>query len=253
MAAAKSDRSLASRLWYVYMRYFCRLIALALYRVRVAGHEQVPVVGGALVVSNHQCFLDPVLVGICFRRRMNFLARDTLFSFSPLGRLIASLDAIPIDRDGSGLSGLKETLRRLKRGELVLIFPEGTRSFDGHLLPLKPGFTTVARRSDVPIVPVAIDGGFEAWPRSRLMPWFAPVQIEIGRPITPAEMQAFDERELVEEVACRMAECFARARAARERRCKPRPGVMVDARQTADQNSTENTPIGSSGASGCTS
>jgi 1-acyl-sn-glycerol-3-phosphate acyltransferase len=223
MTAAKSDRafhrSLASRHWYLYMRYFCRIVALSLYRIRVVGHEHVPLTGGALVVANHQCFLDPVFIGLCIQRRMNFLARDTLFSFSPLGRLIASLDAIPIDRDGTGLSGLKETLRRLKRGELVLIFPEGTRSADGTLQPLKPGFTTVARRSGVPIVPVTIDGGFEAWPRDRRWPWFAPIQVEIGRPILLAEMTDVDERALLEIVSQRMQECFDRARAARARRC----------------------------------
>ena len=223
MAAAKPDRafnrSLASRLWYLYMRYFCRIVALSLYRIRVVGHEHVPAAGGALVVANHQCLLDPMLVGLSFRRRMNFLARDTLFNFSPLGRLIASLDAIPIDRDGSGLSGLKETLRRLKRGELVLIFPEGTRSADGSLQPLKPGFTTVARRSGVPIVPVAIDGGFEAWPRDRAWPWFAPIQLEIGHPVLPSEMEEVDERALLDIVSQRMQECFDLARSARARRC----------------------------------
>ncbi|MBX9788004.1 MAG: 1-acyl-sn-glycerol-3-phosphate acyltransferase [Pirellulales bacterium] len=220
MAAAKSDRSLASRWWYLYMRYFCRLIALALYRIRVIGHEHVPRAGGAMVVSNHQCFLDPVFVGLCIERRMNFLARDTLFTFSPLGRLIASLNAIPLDREGTGLSGLKETLRRLKRGELVLIFPEGTRSFDGRLQPLKPGFTTVARRSGVPIVPVAIDGGFEAWPRSRPWPWFAPIQVEIGPPIHVDAMPDLDEQALLELVTARLQECLDRARAARARRCE---------------------------------
>lgn len=223
MAAAKPDhsfqRSLASRLWYFYMRYFCRIVALSLYRIRVVGHEHVPTTGGALVVANHQCFLDPVFVGLCVERRMNFLARDTLFTFSPLGRLIASLDAIPIDREGTGLAGLKETLRRLKRGELVLIFPEGTRSPDGSLQPLKPGFTTVARRSGVPIVPVAIDGGFEAWPRDRAWPWFAPIQVEIGRPILLSEMTDVDERALLDIVSQRMQACFDRARAARARSC----------------------------------
>ena len=78
---------------------------------------------------------------------MNYVARETLFRLPLLAPLMRFLDAFPIDREGSGLSGLKETLRRLKRGELVLIFPEGTRTTDGEVAPLKPGFISVARRS----------------------------------------------------------------------------------------------------------
>ena len=101
---------------------------------------------------------------------MNYLARETLFRFAPLGWLIHSLDAIPIDRDGLGLNGIKESLRRLKRGEMVLIFPEGTRTRDGEMAPFRPGFTVLAARSKAWILPVAIEGAFDAWPRSRKLP-----------------------------------------------------------------------------------
>ena len=77
---------------------------------------------------------------------MNYLARQTLFHFPPLGWLISTLDAIPIDRDGLGLTGIKESLRRLKRGEMVLIFPEGRRSSDGEIATFRPGFTVLAAR-----------------------------------------------------------------------------------------------------------
>src|SRR6185369_4246968 len=97
-----------------------------------------------------------------------------------------SLDAIPIDRDGLGLAGLKETLKRLKRGEMVLIFPEGTRTPDGQVAPLKPGFCAIARRANVPLVPVAIDGAFDAWPRFSPVPRPATIHVEFGPPIEPA-------------------------------------------------------------------
>ncbi|HOU36076.1 MAG TPA: lysophospholipid acyltransferase family protein, partial [Candidatus Omnitrophota bacterium] len=82
------------------------------------------------MVSNHQSHLDPPLVGCGCRRQMNFLARNTLFRSPLFAKLISSVNAIPIDREGGGLAGLKETLRRLKRGEMVLVFPEGTRTPD---------------------------------------------------------------------------------------------------------------------------
>ena len=122
------------------------MLAVVVFRIRCFGREHVPPSGGGLVMSNHQSNMDPVLVGLATNRRLNYLARETLFAFAPFRWLIKSLDAIAIDREGLGLAGLKETLRRLKRGELVLIFPEGTRTRDGEIAPLKSGFCAVARR-----------------------------------------------------------------------------------------------------------
>ena len=116
----------------------------------------MPPTGGGLVMSNHQSNLDPVLIGLCCERRLNYVARQTLLTFAPLRWLFNSLDAIPIDRDGTGLGGLKETLKRLKRGELVLLFPEGTRTQGrrsaahqaGLLCPGTPGGGAAGARGD---------------------------------------------------------------------------------------------------------
>ena len=95
------------------------------------GRETLPEEGALLVCCNHQSHFDPVVVGLARDRRLNFLARDKLFALAPFRWLIQSLDAIPIDREGVGLAGIKETLKRLKRGEMVVVFPEGTRTDDG--------------------------------------------------------------------------------------------------------------------------
>jgi 1-acyl-sn-glycerol-3-phosphate acyltransferase len=143
---------------------------------------------------------------------LNYLARETLFSFAPFRWLIQSLDGIPIDREGLGLAGLKETLRRLKRGELVLIFPEGTRTRDGEVAPLKPGFSALASRARVPLLPVGIEGSFTAWPRWRPFPLPATIHIHFGQPILPEEAASFSERELVAEVERRIRACHLQAR-----------------------------------------
>jgi 1-acyl-sn-glycerol-3-phosphate acyltransferase len=172
----------------------------------------VPSNGPVLVLSNHQSNFDPVLVGLACDRRLNYLARDTLFGFAPFRWLINSLDAIPIDREGVGLSGLKETLRRLKRGEMVLIFPEGTRTHDGELGPLKPGFCAIARRGEAPLLPVAIDGAFDAWPRWRLFPRYSMFRIVFGPPLAPEQLLAMSDAEIIEEIRRRMAQCLSSAR-----------------------------------------
>ncbi|MEN6557072.1 MAG: lysophospholipid acyltransferase family protein, partial [Thermoguttaceae bacterium] len=116
-----SQRSLPSRIWYRLLQRFLQLLAIVVYRVRFSGRENIPTSGGVLVVSNHQSHLDPPLVGIGVPRRMNYLARKTLFRFKPFGWLLHSVDAIPIDRDGFGLGGIKESLKRLKHDEMVVV------------------------------------------------------------------------------------------------------------------------------------
>lgn len=208
-------RSLAKRVWYDGLRVICRLAALVLFRIRCYDRHWLPVEGGALLLSNHQSHLDPVLVGLACNRRLNYLARVSLFRFAPFRWLIQSLDAIPIDRDGLGIAGLKETLRRLKHEEIVLIFPEGTRTTDGEISPLKPGFCALARRGRVPLVPVAIEGAYQAWPRRRRFPLPARITIQFGRPILPEEFAEVDDRALVELVEERLRACHTGARVRR--------------------------------------
>lgn len=204
---SSARRSLLKTAWYNFLHVCCRTFAVVAFRVRVAGRERVPLTGGLLVCSNHQSHLDPVLVGLAVDRRLNYLARDTLFRFLPLRLLIESLDAIPIERDGFGLAGIKETLRRLKREEGVLIFPEGTRTRDGSIAPLKPGFASLARRGRVPLLPVAIYGAYAAWPRSAPLPRPSNICIVIGEPISPSEIERMSDEQLIATLAQRIANC----------------------------------------------
>ena len=207
-----SQRSLLNRLWYRLIQCSLQLAAVLVYRVRYSGRRHIPSEGGVLVVSNHQSHLDPPLVGIGCPRLMNYLARDSLFRFAPFGRFIHSINAIPIDREGIGLAGIKEALKRLKRGEMVLIFPEGTRSSDGEIAPFRPGFTTLAVRSKAAILPVAVDGAFQAFPRWRKFPGPGRIRVHYGTPMLPAELVGRNDRELAAEVERRVRECLAQLR-----------------------------------------
>ena len=206
------QRSLLSRIWYQFLRRMLQLAAVLVYRVRYSGLNNIPNEGGVLVVSNHQSHFDPPLVGVGCTRPMNYVARDTLFRFAPFGWLIRSVGSIPIDREGIGLSGIKESLKRLKRGEMVLIFPEGTRSPDGEIHPFRPGFTALAVRSKAAILPVAIDGAYQAWPRWKKFPGRGRIRVRFGVPISPGEFTGCDEHELVAEVERRVRACHAELR-----------------------------------------
>lgn len=199
------------RVGYAYFWSLSRLIGVSFLGLRVRGVEQFPLHTGALVCSNHQSHFDPVLVGMALPERLNYLARKTLFKFPPFRWLIEYLDAIPIERDGLGLGGIKETLKRLERHESVLIFPEGTRTADGKVGRLRPGFYAIARRSGKPIVPVAIEGAYDAWPKSRPLPRPARIAVCVGPPIDAEMIRNFTEAELLVELEQRIRTCHAQA------------------------------------------
>ncbi len=211
------SRSVSQRLGYSAIRVFARLYGVALFRLRCFGREHIPASGAVLVCANHQSFLDPVLVGLAFNCRLNYLARASLFQVPLLRGLIRFLDAIPIDRDGLGISGLRESLRRIRRGEMVLIFPEGTRTADGTVGELEPGFCALARRGKVTLLPVGIDGAFDSWPRGAVFPRLSVIHVCVGEPVAAEFVGAASNELLVEELEQRIRRCFERARAGRRR------------------------------------
>jgi 1-acyl-sn-glycerol-3-phosphate acyltransferase len=217
VAPQTSERSRASRAWYAFMRMLAIGFSLVYFRIRCHGRQNIPKSGGVLILSNHQSHLDPPLVGMVIPRRVNYVARDTLFKNKLFAALIHSLDAIPIDREGLGISGLKETMRRLKRGEMVLLFPEGTRSSDGEIHSLKPGFSALVQRTGVPILPVGLEGAFDCWPRGAKGPRPRPIHLVIGEPISAEVAKTMDDRGLVALVEQKIRECHAQARALRLR------------------------------------
>jgi 1-acyl-sn-glycerol-3-phosphate acyltransferase len=124
----------------------------------VGGREQVPRSGGLVVASNHVSFWDPPLIGAVLPREVHFLAKEELFSNPLFGALIRSYNAIPIRRGMVDLSGMARAVETLRRGEALMMFPEGTRMRDGRLHPARPGVGMMAVNADVPIVPCYISG-----------------------------------------------------------------------------------------------
>jgi 1-acyl-sn-glycerol-3-phosphate acyltransferase len=154
----------------------------------------VPTSGPLLVLANHQSMFDPVLVGLASRRYLSYLARKNLFEQPVLAPLIRSLNAIPIDR-GLGKDGIQAVLDALGQGQAVLMFPEGERTHNGEVQPLKPGVSLLIKRLNCPIVPVGIAGAFAAWSRFTKIPHPSPlflppgastIAVSVGRPIDPA-------------------------------------------------------------------
>ena len=149
-----------------FLRGLTRFALPLWFRLRARGIEKIPSHGPALLVINHQSFLDSMLVGTPLARPISFLARDSLFRVPVVGWILKNTYVMPVNRQAASSSSLRLATERLKQGFLVGIFPEGTRSSDGQIGPLKPGFIALIRRVDAPVIPVGIAGerrGFSAW------------------------------------------------------------------------------------------
>jgi 1-acyl-sn-glycerol-3-phosphate acyltransferase len=127
-----------------------------------------------------------------------------------------------------GASGLKETLRRLRRGGVVILFPEGTRSPDGRLGGLKPGIAVLAQKARVPVVPAAVAGTFEAWPRGRPLPSAHAIRIDYGPPILPEEISQLSSEAVTALIRDRIAACHRRALRALARDLLAEPAAAGD-------------------------
>ena len=134
---------------------------------RSYGVRNVPRSGPVILASNHQSFIDPVVVGVALTRRIHSMARGSLFRTPFLGYMIRWLSAFPLERGAPDIKAMRQALKVLANGRQLLLFPEGTRTGDGRIGPLHRGLALLAARSGASVVPVLIDGAFACWPRHR--------------------------------------------------------------------------------------
>lgn len=177
---------------YGIFKCFCRTFCYTIFRMRIQGLENIPRNGGFLLLSNHQSFLDPLFAAVPVYRRVHFVARGSLFFNKYFAVILKCCLVIPIKRGQADMSAIKEILRTLKAGHGVGIFPEATRTRDGKIIDVKPGFGLLVKKSKAPVIPVIIEGAFECWPRTRT--FFLPGEIMVyyGKPITHEETENMD-------------------------------------------------------------
>ncbi|MEV0263730.1 lysophospholipid acyltransferase family protein [Streptomyces sp. NPDC050617] len=161
-----------------------------LFRPRIEGIDHIPAEGAAIVAGNHLSFSDHFLMPVILPRRITFLAKSEYFTGRGVrGRLTAAFfrgaGQIPVDRSGGKASqgALRSGLAVLRKGRLLGVYPEGTRSHDGRLYKGRTGVAAMALRGQVPVVPCAMVGTFEIQPPGRSMPRIRPVTIRFGEPL----------------------------------------------------------------------
>lgn len=168
----------------------CRLIYATYFRWRVQHPERVPVSGPVILAANHASFIDPPLVGSGLHRKVNYLARESLFRFPGVGWYLRQLSAVPVDRDGGGAAGLRAIMSRLDAGGAILLFPEGTRTHNGQLQSTRSGIGLTVIKSSAPVVPVRVFGTFEAYGRHMKIPRPRRVVVKYGKPLDFAALRA---------------------------------------------------------------
>ncbi|MBO8200457.1 1-acyl-sn-glycerol-3-phosphate acyltransferase [Streptomyces smyrnaeus] len=171
---------------YVLLGPLLRLV----FRPRIEGLENVPDEGPAIVAGNHLSFSDHFVMPAILKRRITFLAKAEYFTGPGLkGRLTAaffhSVGQIPVDRSGKGAgqAAIDEGLGVLRKGELLGIYPEGTRSHDGRLYKGRVGVAAMALGAGVKVIPCAMVGTFELQPPGRKVPRMGRVTIRFGKPL----------------------------------------------------------------------
>jgi 1-acyl-sn-glycerol-3-phosphate acyltransferase len=167
---------------YLICHSLARVIGRVVFDHEVIHRERLIEDGPALIVCNHVSYLETPMVGIAFRKDIWFLARKSLFTGFGAW-LYPRLNVIPVDQDQPDMTGLKNIIRLLQRGERVLLFPEGSRSWDGTLDKGEPGVGLVLAKTGVPVQPLRIFGAHEAMARGATLPKPSKIRVVVGEPL----------------------------------------------------------------------
>jgi long-chain acyl-CoA synthetase len=211
---------ISATFWYLLSRML-QVIALDRFHLRVRGLEKLPKTGAYIISSNHQSYLDPgilasVLPGEVFRK-VFAVGTSEIFGEGFMLRLARSLRVVVVDPDANLIPAMRAGAFGLRQGRPLILYPEGERSFDGTPRTFKKGAAVLSIHLQVPIVPVAIEGFYDAWPRSKPFFRFASLSMKLGDPIfPPPESEASEEAytKLTEELKRRVVEMWEQLRGA---------------------------------------
>lgn len=200
------------RPWWQLCRFFAQWAFILAFGGRTFGVRQVPARGPALLLCNHQSFLDPVLVTLGLHRESAFMARDSLFRIRVFAWLIRSLNAFAVTPGQTDVAAFRRSMRLLQSGGCLTAFPEGTRTEDGRVTRPQPGLLAIAQRCSAPIIPVVIEGAYEAWPRTAKLPRPRRIVVEYGRPMPGQKIKQVSSEQLQEELLSCWRQLQVRAR-----------------------------------------
>lgn len=171
-------------MFYELCKGLVRIFFVVFFRIKVYGRENIPRRGGFIIASNHVSMLDPPAVGSSCQRKLNYMARHDLFRNFFFGRLLKGVNVFPVKRNSPDLSALKEAIKRIRRGEGLLLFPEGTRQVDNAVAEPQPGIGFLVAKTGAPVIPAYISGSQNALPKGCKFVKFVPIKVFFGKEIS---------------------------------------------------------------------
>lgn len=187
-----------------------KLLAVVFFRYRVVHRERMVEEGPLILAVNHASYFDPPLAGIASHRGVYYLARKTLLKWPFFGPLFPQMNVIPVERDGNDMSALREVIKKIKEGNGVVLFPEGTRSKDGQLQKARAGIGLVIAKTGAPVLPMRIFGAYEAFPKNAKSLRFTQISVVLGEPIRFSKEELADtSRENYQRLSDRVMEAIA--------------------------------------------
>ena len=189
---------------YAFARFIFWVSLKLLFRFNVKGKENVPSAGGFILAGNHVSYLDPIVFGVACPRKLNYMARDTLFRNPFAAWALRHANVFPLKRNSADLGAIKEALRRLRSGGGILLFPEGSRSIDGKVQEGLEGVGFLARKSALPVVPMFIKGTQVALPKKARRVRLAKIEVVFGPAMTFPKEGVFLDRQITEAIMQRI-------------------------------------------------
>ena len=179
------------------------IVSKVLFFVRIEGRENIPKDRNCVLMGNHQCILDPLMLALCVPdREIHFMGKKELWNNKLLGWAFTKVHGFPVDRGNMDMAAIRTAMNVLKDGDTLGIFPEGTRSKTGHMLPLLGGASMLALRSRCDVIPVYIDGNYKLFRR---------MVVRVGEPVAMDDLLAGRvTKESCEELTRRIEASFAR-------------------------------------------
>lgn len=195
---------------------FGRLLNLSWFKpfhcIRFRAVNNLPRKGPMIIAPNHVSYYDPPIIAAGMPFKVRFMAWDALFSVPILRGIMISYGAYPVKLKTADKTAVAQTIRILRNGEAVMIFPEGVRSPDGQLTRFEQGPARLAIQTNAALVPVTILGAYESWPASNALPrLFKPINIKYHAPIYPDDFPAdMNSKDKAEAMNQKMAKVISR-------------------------------------------
>jgi 1-acyl-sn-glycerol-3-phosphate acyltransferase len=193
-------------MFYKIVRFVVACGSAVMYRVRVRGRDKLPATGGYVLAPSHRSMIDIPLAAWLSTRQLRYMGKASLFRIPVLGPAFRRLGGFEVARDGTDRKALRDSMAMLQNGEILLVYPEGTRQHGPKIQSLQPGAAYLALRAGVPILPVGIAGSEEIMrDHDSHIPRFKRVAIVVGDPVVSEQRESgVVPREQVDALTARL-------------------------------------------------